>query len=133
MNSIKENVAKQIIFLLLLYVVIFKILYKRSNVSPRNLTFTNSVTNHNSRSSDEEYFTFENNSVIRLWIDVPNSFPWRKCLNVFNSTLYTYSCGSDYRSQHQIFTVITFLEDETKFQLYHKALGLLSLKIFDFE
>ena len=123
MNPIKENVAKLIIFLLLLYVVILKILYKRSNMSTRNLSISNSVTHNNLSQIEEEYFKFKNNSVVRFWIDVPNSFPWRKCLNVFNSTLYTYSCQMDHQNDHQIFTVITFLEDQTKFQLYHKALN----------
>ena len=124
MNPIKENVAKLIIILLLLYVVILKILYKRSesDMSTRNLSISNSVTHYNSSQSEEEYFKFKNNSVVRFWIDVPNSFPWRKCLNVYNSTLYTYSCQTDYQNNHQIFTVVTSLEDQTKFRLYHKAL-----------
>lgn len=45
------------------------------------------VTNKN-----DNYFKFTNNSVVRLWIDVPNAFPWRKCLFRYSNHMYTYDC-----------------------------------------
>ena len=33
-----------------------------------------------SKHSKDGYYIFSNNSDVILWIDVPNSFSWRKCL-----------------------------------------------------
>ena len=115
-----ENIIKIIIFLFFLYVLTLRTLYRRSTLSTINMKFTHWALG----GEEEDYFSFENNSVIRLWIDVPNSFPWRKCINVYKSKLYTYSCNRNYQSRYQIFTVVTFLEDETKFQLYHEELEI---------
>ena len=112
-----KNFARCIFFLFLACLVIFNIYYNSSKFPIRKDIF--SGPHH-----DESYFIFENNSLIRLWIDVPNSFPWRKCLNIYRSTVYTYHCRNTYRAEQQIFTVITSPGDPTKFSLHHKALEI---------
>jgi len=56
---------------------------------------------------------------IRLWIDVPNAFPWRKCLHEYASSLFTHSCDptKDYEKEKQSIILKTFEEDKSKFQL----------------
>ena len=73
---------------------------------------------------DKNYFTFENNSLVRLWIEVPNSFPWRKCLHTYKSQLHTYPCQKYSEAESQIYTVITLPGDQTRFSLYHKELEI---------
>ena len=107
----KENVA-MVIFLFLLYFIYLIVKVKLPSIA---------LTSR----EEEQYFIFENNSVIRLWIDVPNSFPWRKCLNVYGSNLFTYSCDRRFQYDHQTFTIITIPGDNTKFQLYWKELELI--------
>ena len=109
-NFSKENVSI-LIFLSLLYFIYLIVKVKL----PSKVLITR---------EKEQYFMFENNSLIRLWIDVPNSFPWRKCLNVYDSHLYTYSCDRRFQYDHQTFTIITSPADNTKFQLYWQELEL---------
>ena len=113
-----KNFARCIFFLFLACLVIFNIYYNSSKFPIRKDIFGG--PHH----QDENYFIFENNSIIRLWIDVPNSFPWRKCLNIHRSQLYTYPCRKPYRAEQQIFTVITLPGDQTKFSLHHKELEI---------
>ena len=41
----------------------------------------------------EGYVVFPKNSFeTRVWIDVPNSFPWRKCLHEWSENAITYGC-----------------------------------------
>ena len=112
-----KNLRCIIIFLFLACLVIFNIYYYGSKFPIRQDIFSDPL-------DEKNYFTFENNSIIRLWIDVPNSFPWRKCLNIYRSQLYTYPCQKAYRAEQQIFTVITLPEDQTKFSLLHKELEI---------
>jgi len=66
--------------------------------------------------SDDKYYIFSNNSKVILWIDVPNSFPWRKCLHEYNGMMFTYSCTLT--SHKQILTVQRVKdEDGTRFRL----------------
>jgi len=68
------------------------------------------------RYNEDNYFIFSNNTRAILWIDVPNSFPWRKCLHEYNGMVYTYSCSLT--SHKQILTVKTVNEgDDSRFIL----------------
>jgi len=71
----------------------------------------------------EIYYKFTNNTQVRLWIDVPNSFPWRHCLQKHFKELHTVTCytkklANEAETSPQIFTIETFIEDETKFNVY---------------
>ena len=112
-----KNLTRCIIFLFLASFVIFNIYYNSSKFPLRKDIFSG-------LHQDENYFIFENNSIIRLWIDVPNSFPWRKCLNIYRSQLHTYPCRNTYLAEEQIFRVITLPGDQTKFSLHHKELEI---------
>ena len=112
-----KNLARCLIFLFLAGLVIFNIYHNSSKFPIRKDIFIEPL-------HAENYFIFENNSLIRLWIDVPNSFPWRKCLNIYRSTLYTHHCRKNYRAEQQIFTVVTLPGDQTKFSLHHKELEI---------
>jgi len=69
-----------------------------------------------SRYNEDNYYIFSNNTQAILWIDVPNSFPWRKCLHEYNGMVYTYSCSLT--SHKQILTVQTVNEgDGSRFRL----------------
>ena len=111
-----KNLARCIFFMFLACLVIFHIYYNSSKFPVRKYLLFSGPN------LDEQYFIFENNSLIRLWIDVPNSFPWRKCFNVYRSLLYTYTCQKTYQADKQLFTVITRPGDESKFSLHHKEL-----------
>ena len=71
---------------------------------------------NNSKYSQDDYYILTNNTVIHLWIDVPNSFPWRKCLHEYNEMMFTYSCSL--YSYKQALTVRTLEQgDGTRFRL----------------
>ena len=69
-----------------------------------------------SKHSEDGYYIFSNNSDVTLWIDVPNSFPWRKCLQEYMGMMFTYQCLIT--SHKQILTVKTInKEDGSRFRL----------------
>ena len=66
--------------------------------------------------SDDGYYKFDNNTVVHLWIDVPNSFPWRKCLYEYMDMMFTYGCSLT--NTKQSLTVRTVhQQDTTRFRL----------------
>jgi hypothetical protein len=56
-------------------------------------------TSDQKRARDETvaYESFEKELDVHLWIDVPNSFPWRKCLNKYIDRIITYDCAAQVR------------------------------------
>ena len=69
-----------------------------------------------SKFSPDNYYIFSNNTKVILWIDVPNSFPWRKCLHEYSGMMFTYTCSLT--SYKQILTVRTMEQgDSTRFRL----------------
>jgi len=92
--------------------------FKPFSMKPRRPTPVN--PNESSKFSGDKYYIFSNNTVIRLWIDVPNSFPWRKCLHEYNGMVFTYSCSLTRKEDisKQSLTVRTVeQEDRTRFRL----------------
>ena len=65
--------------------------------------------------SEDSHYIFSNNTPVILWIDVPNSFPWRKCLHEYSGMMFTYSCSLT--SHKQIMMVRTVGRDGTRFRL----------------
>jgi hypothetical protein len=41
---------------------------------------------------EPKYEAFNEEMNVHMWIDVPNSFPWRKCLNKYVDRIITYDC-----------------------------------------
>jgi hypothetical protein len=56
-------------------------------------------TSDQKRARDETaaYESFDKELDVHLWIDVPNSFPWRKCLNNYVNRIITYDCAAQVR------------------------------------
>ena len=48
---------------------------------------------------DRGFESFEEDINVHLWIDVPNSFPWRKCLNKYVDRIITYDCAPQVTGQ----------------------------------
>jgi len=46
------------------------------------------------REDSPTYVFFEEDLNVHLWIDVPNSFPWRKCLQKYVNRIITYGCAA---------------------------------------
>ena len=70
----------------------------------------------NPKYSEDKYYIFSNNTQVILWIDVPNSFPWRHCLYEYMGMVFTYTCSLT--SHKQILTVQTMKEgDGSRFRL----------------
>merc|ERR1719483_168253 len=91
----------------------------RSNFNPASSKPASPPDSH--KFSQDNFYMFSNNTSIRLWIDVPNSFPWRKCLHEYNGMVFTYTCstaesgGDTYK---QALTVRTVEHgDRTRFRL----------------
>eukprot|EP00092_Neocalanus_flemingeri_P005814 GFUD01006258.1.p1 GENE.GFUD01006258.1~~GFUD01006258.1.p1 ORF type:complete len:628 (-),score=188.16 GFUD01006258.1:577-2460(-) len=74
----------------------------------------------NPKFSPDKYYIFSNNSNIRMWIDVPNSFPWRKCLHEYNGMVFTYACALTKRgdiSKQSLIVKTVENGDSTRFRL----------------
>ena len=78
----------------------------------KNLTFTNDTSN-------KQYYKFLNETKVRIWIDVPNAFPWRNCLMKWNHDVDTVPCEFNYKNliKLQTFSVQLHKFDQTKFYL----------------
>lgn len=67
---------------------------------------------------------------VRLWIDVPNYFPWRRCLQLWTSKLITYTCHVDGdNAVKQTFTLVPIHPSQYKFQLRFNDLKCLEPRL----
>ena len=78
----------------------------------KNFTSTKDIT-------DKHYFKFSAETKVRMWIDVPNAFPWRHCLMKWAHDVHTVSCEFNNRNliKLQTFSVQLHKSDQTKFHL----------------
>ena len=77
-------------------------------------------TGERAEEKEGEYFRFENNTVVRLWVERSSGFPWRKCLKEKKTLLMLSGCVTKVHHQpDQIFTILTLPGEPTRFKLLH--------------
>jgi len=68
--------------------------------------------------NEDKYFIFSDDTEVILWIDVPNSFPWRKCLHLEDGIMVTDFCELTSDEQLRVETVMGGNGDDgTRFRL----------------
>ena len=66
-----------------------------------------------------EFYRFSEDTKVRIWIDIPNAFPWRHCLMKWNHGVDTVSCEFNNKDliKLQTFHVKLHKSDKSKFYL----------------
>jgi len=99
----------------------------KAKVEELEQTVSHINISENSISSEIYEFGFHEGFVVfpkdsfetRVWIDVPNSFPWRKCLHEWSENAITYGCdiAQEFENIRQSLYLKPLKDDQTKFQL----------------
>ena len=78
-------------------------------------------TNEDSSENEDktDFYRFVNKTKVKIWIDVPNAFPWRHCLKEYFGHILPVTCEfNDTREIiFQTFRVLTHPDDDTKISL----------------
>ena len=66
-----------------------------------------------------EFYRLSEDTKVRIWIDIPNAFPWRHCLMKWNHGVDTVSCEFNNKdlTKLQTFHVKLHKSDKSKFYL----------------
>ena len=65
-----------------------------------------------SQSLEDLIFAVGKEQEVGIWIDLPNAFPWRHCLQEYNGLLATLSC--DHNSKDQRFLISPLASNDTE-------------------
>ena len=67
------------------------------------------------KAADQKYYQYPYQAQVRLWIDVPNTFPWRECLHLHKPLVTTYYCRL--KSHKQRFVISPTDQDKSKIRI----------------
>ena len=87
--------------------IIVKVLNNTNNThhpSPSSLPASPVLQNNSSENKD-----IQTESALTLWIDLPNIFPWRRCVQEYNNLLTVLDCD-------KVFSLWIFIKTKQYFQ-----------------